>query len=150
MGKSIAGKSLVQGVILQPCRFQFEVPWVRCNAQFLHPPLSCHHEPALKGLLRNWKTKGPQVTRPSLKTVNVKGVPRFQRSNKSFHINYLAEILIYLWTSPLDLLIYLWTSPLDLVFFSVPLFLQGRPSFSPHAYKTSSLSHCLGSASEVM
>ena len=36
---------------------QFEVPWVRCNAQFLLP-LSCHHESALKGLLRNWKTKG--------------------------------------------------------------------------------------------
>ena len=40
---------------------QFEVPWVRYNAQFhtifIYLRLSCHHEPALKGLLRNCKTK---------------------------------------------------------------------------------------------
>ena len=59
MGKSTASESLVQG----NGRFQFEVPWVRYNAQFLHPPLSCHHEPALKGLLRNCKTKDvPKLT----------------------------------------------------------------------------------------
>jgi len=37
---------------------------VRYNAQLLYLRLSCHHEPALKGLLRNWKTKGrPQLSR---------------------------------------------------------------------------------------
>ena len=46
-----------KGIALQFCRFQFEVPWVRYNAQLLYPQLSCHHEPALKGLLRNCKTK---------------------------------------------------------------------------------------------
>ena len=52
----------VQGDILQFCRFQFEVPWVGYNPQFLLP-LSCHHEPALKGLLRNCKTKErPQLS----------------------------------------------------------------------------------------
>ena len=41
----------------------FEVPWVRYNAQFLYPQLSCHHEPAVKGLLGNCKTKErPQVS----------------------------------------------------------------------------------------
>ena len=35
---------------------------VRYNAQLLYPRLSCHHEPALKALLRNCKTKGSSQT----------------------------------------------------------------------------------------
>ena len=42
---------------------QIEVPWVCYNAQFLYPRLSCRREPALKGLLGNWKSVGhPQVS----------------------------------------------------------------------------------------
>jgi len=61
MGKSMASKSLVKG----DGRFQFGVSWVRYNAQLLYLRLSCHHEPALKGLLRNWKTKRSSQTRPN-------------------------------------------------------------------------------------
>ncbi len=59
MGKSVAGKSFVRG----GGRFQFEVPWVRVryNAQLFYLRLFYHHEPALKGLLRNCKTKGRYI-----------------------------------------------------------------------------------------
>ena len=54
-----------KGVAIQFCRFQFEVPLVRYNAQLLYPRLSCHHEPALKGLLRNCRTKERPKLRPN-------------------------------------------------------------------------------------
>jgi len=70
------------------CRFQFEVPWVRYNAQlltiFIYLRVSCHHEPDLKGLLRNCKTKGrPQTPLTYGKTSGNKGlqsqIPTFNK-----------------------------------------------------------------------
>ena len=59
-------KLIVQGDARQFCSFHFEVPWVSYNVQFLtifiYLRLSCHHKPALKGLLGNCKTEGcPQT-----------------------------------------------------------------------------------------
>ena len=67
LGVSIFLKSTAHGHFLEDLASELfnivkDGPDVPYNAQLLHPPLSCHDEPALKGLLRNCKTKGrPQV-----------------------------------------------------------------------------------------
>lgn len=82
MGKSLASKSLVQ----RNGRFQFEVQWVRYNAQLLYPQLSCRHEQALKGLLRDCKTKGrPQTSKAAAAPVTNKQSASRLYESKKFH-----------------------------------------------------------------